>query len=68
MRPGVTGYWRATRRSRFELGDVLATDARYVRNWSLLEDFKVYVTTLGATLAGRRRVVEITDSSRQRNT
>jgi lipopolysaccharide/colanic/teichoic acid biosynthesis glycosyltransferase len=59
MRPGVTGYWRGIDRSRLELGDLLAMDARYVRDWSLLEDVKVFTSTVWAMVAGRRRTVEI---------
>lgn len=61
MRPGVTGYWRSAPRSRLELGDLLAMDARYVRNWSLLEDLKVFLMTLPAMVTGRRRTLEIVE-------
>jgi GT2 family glycosyltransferase/lipopolysaccharide/colanic/teichoic acid biosynthesis glycosyltransferase len=59
-RPGVTGYWRRTGRTSYELADLLVQDANYARNASLLEDLKVLITTLGAMLAGRRRTLEIT--------
>jgi hypothetical protein len=60
VRPGITGYWRQMDRDEVELGELLAQDARYLRDWSLLEDLKAMVTTSGRMLSGRGRRVTVT--------
>jgi GT2 family glycosyltransferase/lipopolysaccharide/colanic/teichoic acid biosynthesis glycosyltransferase len=58
-RPGVTGPWRRGSREKLDIDDVLAQDASYLRSWSLLEDFKILVTTLGRIAMGRRRTLTV---------
>jgi GT2 family glycosyltransferase/lipopolysaccharide/colanic/teichoic acid biosynthesis glycosyltransferase len=59
MRPGVTGYWRVGADEEIPLGDLLAQDANYNRNWSLVEDLKILVTTFGSILLGRKRSLRL---------
>jgi GT2 family glycosyltransferase/lipopolysaccharide/colanic/teichoic acid biosynthesis glycosyltransferase len=71
VRPGVTGYWRVGRRREFTVGDLLAQDANYIRNWSLTEDLKIVMTSFGNVLFGKKRTLVLTkntnDPSRERN-
>lgn len=55
VRPGVTGYWRIGGSDRVTLEDLLAQDANYTRNWSLVQDLKILVMSLGNILSGRKR-------------
>jgi lipopolysaccharide/colanic/teichoic acid biosynthesis glycosyltransferase len=59
MRPGVTGYWRIGP-ARISRDDLLVQDTAYVQNWSLTNDAKILLETMGAMIRGRRRVLEIT--------
>ncbi len=67
-RPGVTGYWRAGASNRADLSELLAQDAKYLRNWSLIEDAKILFVTLGAILRGRKRYLEITGTDNDAET
>jgi GT2 family glycosyltransferase/lipopolysaccharide/colanic/teichoic acid biosynthesis glycosyltransferase len=55
MRPGVTGYWRKVISSELRIDDMLAQDATYIQNWSLLLDLKILFTTLGKIITGANR-------------
>jgi len=60
IRPGITGFWRKGRSSSFSWDDMLAQDAYYIQNWSLIQDFKILFTTAGKIITGRnRRLPEI---------
>ena len=59
MRPGVTGYWRMGP-SRISRDDLLVQDTAYVQNWSLANDGKIILETVGHMIGGRQRVLEIT--------
>ena len=59
VRPGITGFWRAGPRREISIGDLLAQDANYIRNWSLTQDVKIFLTSFGNVLSGRRRTLEI---------
>ncbi len=61
VRPAVTGYWRAGKSAQLELEDVLAQDANYIRNWTLTQDLKILMTTLGKILLGRRRCLSVSN-------
>lgn len=54
-RPGVTGYWRIGKEREMTMEDLLAQDANYVRNWSLLQDVKILMMSFGNVLSGRKR-------------
>jgi GT2 family glycosyltransferase/lipopolysaccharide/colanic/teichoic acid biosynthesis glycosyltransferase len=72
VRPGVTGYWREGTRREIAEGDLLAQDANYIRHWSLTEDIKIFLTTFGNVLFGRKRMLSVEKSTnntpRERNT
>ena len=59
VRPGVTGYWRVGPGEDFPLEDLLAQDANYVRNWSLIQDLKLLIMSLGNILTGKKRNPEL---------
>jgi lipopolysaccharide/colanic/teichoic acid biosynthesis glycosyltransferase len=62
MRPGVTGYWRMGA-ARIGRDDLLVQDTAYVQNWSLTNDAKILVATLGRMLKGKRRTLAIGDGA-----
>jgi lipopolysaccharide/colanic/teichoic acid biosynthesis glycosyltransferase len=62
VRPGVTGFWRMGSRSDISVDDLLARDASYVRNWSLTQDVKLFLTTIGKVVTGKQRVLSIVQS------
>jgi lipopolysaccharide/colanic/teichoic acid biosynthesis glycosyltransferase len=55
MRPGVTGYWRKGTSSKLRIDDMLAQDATYIQNWSLILDLKILFTTMGKIITGASR-------------
>jgi lipopolysaccharide/colanic/teichoic acid biosynthesis glycosyltransferase len=63
VRPGITGYWRAGPRRESSFNDLLAQDANYIRNWSLIEDVKIFLASFGNVLLGRRRTLDVSGKS-----
>jgi lipopolysaccharide/colanic/teichoic acid biosynthesis glycosyltransferase len=59
MRPGVTGNWRIGP-ARISRDELLVQDTAYVQNWSLTNDAKILLESLGHMLRGRQRVLEVT--------
>jgi exopolysaccharide biosynthesis polyprenyl glycosylphosphotransferase len=53
VRPGVTGPWQVLGRSAIPFEDMLKLDYTYVTNWSIGDDVKLLVRTLGAIGHGR---------------
>jgi exopolysaccharide biosynthesis polyprenyl glycosylphosphotransferase len=53
VKPGVTGPWQVLGRSSIPFDDMLKLDYTYVTNWSLGDDVKLLVRTLGAITHGR---------------
>ena len=54
MTPGLTGLWQISGRSDIEdFDEVVKLDLRYIDNWSLTEDFKILLKTVGVVLFGR---------------
>jgi exopolysaccharide biosynthesis polyprenyl glycosylphosphotransferase len=54
MTPGLTGLWQISGRSDIEdFDEVVRLDLKYIDNWSLTEDFKILVMTVGVVLFGR---------------
>ncbi len=62
MRPGVTGPWRAGT-GAVARDVLLVQDAAYVQNWTLVTDAKIILATFVRVLFGRRRVLDIVESS-----
>lgn len=53
VRPGITGPWQVLGRSAIPFDDMLKLDYTYVTNWSIGDDVKLLVRTLGAVGHGR---------------
>lgn len=54
MTPGLTGLWQISGRSDIEdFDEVVKLDLEYIDNWSLTEDFKILLQTVGVVLFGR---------------
>jgi lipopolysaccharide/colanic/teichoic acid biosynthesis glycosyltransferase len=52
MKPGVTGLWQVSGRSRVCFDDMVRLDLRYSESWSLWLDLKILFATPLAVLAG----------------
>ncbi len=54
MTPGLTGLWQISGRSDIEdFDEVVRLDLQYIDNWSLTEDFKILLQTVGVVLFGK---------------
>jgi lipopolysaccharide/colanic/teichoic acid biosynthesis glycosyltransferase len=52
VKPGVTGLWQVTGRSRTSFDDMVRLDLRYSQGWSLWLDLKILLATPLAVLKG----------------
>ncbi len=52
-KPGMTGLWQVTGRSRTSFDEMVRLDLRYARNHTLLNDLKILLATPRAVLSGR---------------
>ncbi len=52
-KPGVTGLWQVTGRSRTTFDDMVRLDLQYIHEWSLWYDFKILFKTPGAVIMGK---------------
>jgi lipopolysaccharide/colanic/teichoic acid biosynthesis glycosyltransferase len=52
VKPGVTGLWQVTGRSRTQFDDMVRLDLRYSQSWSLWLDIKILLATPGAVFSG----------------
>ncbi len=50
VKPGVTGLWQVSGRSKLSYAERVQLDCDYVRNWSLLRDVKIMLTTFRAVV------------------
>jgi exopolysaccharide biosynthesis polyprenyl glycosylphosphotransferase len=50
--PGITGLWQVMGRSRVTFDEMVRMDLRYIKQQSLLLDFKIMVLTIPAILSG----------------
>ena len=55
VRPGITGLWQVSGRSRLSPADMLRLDVSYAENWSPLDDFKIILKTIPAILRDEAR-------------
>ena len=53
LRPGMTGPWQIHGRSDIPFDDMVKLDYSYVSTWSLQEDLRLMIRTVGVVLAGR---------------
>jgi undecaprenyl-phosphate galactose phosphotransferase len=51
--PGLSGLWQVSGRSDLDYSERAKLDATYVQNWSLREDFGIFIKTIPAVL-GRK--------------
>jgi len=52
VKPGVTGLWQVSGRSRTRFDEMVRLDLRYCQNWSLWLDLKILLSTPRAVLGG----------------
>ena len=52
MKPGITGLWQVSGRSRLTFEEMVRIDLYYIENWSLWLDFKIILLTLPAIVRG----------------
>ncbi len=51
-KPGITGLWQVTGRSRTTFDEMVRLDLKYIRDWSLFLDIKILFMTPKAVLSG----------------
>jgi lipopolysaccharide/colanic/teichoic acid biosynthesis glycosyltransferase len=51
-KPGITGLWQVSGRSRIKFDDMVRLDLQYARNWSPWMDIKILLRTPGAVVLG----------------
>jgi lipopolysaccharide/colanic/teichoic acid biosynthesis glycosyltransferase len=52
VKPGITGLWQVTGRSRVRFDDMVRLDLRYAISWSPWLDFKILMRTPAAVIKG----------------
>ncbi len=52
VKPGVTGLWQVSGRSRTSFDDMVRLDVRYSQNWSLWLDLRILLATPRAVFTG----------------
>ena len=52
-KPGITGLWQVTGRSRTTFNEMVRLDLRYARTCSLWTDVKILLATPGAVISGK---------------
>jgi lipopolysaccharide/colanic/teichoic acid biosynthesis glycosyltransferase len=52
VKPGITGLWQVTGRSRVKFDDMVRLDLRYATSWSPWLDFKILIRTPLAVIKG----------------
>ena len=52
--PGLTGMWQVSGRSDIkDFDDVVKLDLKYIDEWSLKQDVKILLQTVGVVLLGK---------------
>lgn len=51
-KPGITGLWQISGRSRIRFDDMVRLDLRYVKSWSIWLDLRILLQTPRAVLSG----------------
>jgi len=52
MKPGITGLWQVSGRSRLSFEEMVRIDLYYIENWSLWLDLRIILLTLPAVFRG----------------
>jgi len=55
VKPGITGLWQVVARTNSSFETCMALDLEYMKNWSLLLDYKILLWTIPAVLSGEGR-------------
>lgn len=56
VKPGITGLWQVSGRSKINFDKRIELDAEYARNFSFMLDFKILLKTLPTMLSGKGAV------------
>ena len=52
--PGLTGLWQVSGRSEItDFNEVVKLDLQYIDNWSIGQDIKILIQTVGVVLTGK---------------
>ena len=55
--PGLTGVWQVSGRSKVtDFEEVMEMDVQYIDNWSLKNDIKIILQTVGVVVFGKGAV------------
>lgn len=52
VRPGLTGLWQVSGRSRVPFNEMVKMDIHYIQTWSLAMDFRIMIQTIPVMLVG----------------
>lgn len=52
MKPGITGLWQVSGRSRLRFEEMVSLDVFYIENWSIWLDLRIILLTFPAMLRG----------------
>jgi lipopolysaccharide/colanic/teichoic acid biosynthesis glycosyltransferase len=52
VKPGITGLWQVSGRSKVAFDDMVRLDLKYARSWSIWLDLKILIKTPRAVLGG----------------
>ncbi len=52
VRPGLTGLWQVSGRTNTSYEERVQLDVNYIRNWSIMLDFKIMFRTIGVVWKG----------------
>lgn len=52
VRPGMTGLWQVSGRSRLSWEEAIALDVNYAHNWSVTHDLSILLRTVKAVVSG----------------
>lgn len=52
VKPGITGLWQVSGRSRVKFDEMVRLDIRYAKSWSLWLDLMILIRTPGAVMGG----------------
>jgi len=53
VKPGVTGLWQVSGRSRTSFDEMIRLDLRYIQNWSIWLDLKIVLKTVRALIPSK---------------
>jgi lipopolysaccharide/colanic/teichoic acid biosynthesis glycosyltransferase len=53
VKPGITGLWQVTGRSRTTFDEMVRLDLKYINDWSLWLDIKLLLKTPWVIITGR---------------